>query len=223
MCGRFTRLYTWKQLHDLLNLQYPPAAEMRPSYNVAPSQLTDVCRLTEKGERELVQMRWGLSPAWSASDSPAPINARCETVATSPMFRRAFQSRRCLVPASGFYEWQRTGQHKQPYYIHPLNDELFFFAALWERSGENEGVTDTFTILTTGPNQLMANIHNRMPVIIRAADIPLWLSTTQPPERLFEPYPAEETAAHTVSSRVNSPRNNDPQLCEPAQSEGLFG
>ena len=221
MCGRFTRLYTWKQLHRLLSLGTLPSTDLPTSYNVAPSQLSDVCRLSAQGQREVVPMKWGLIPSWSNDGKPGPLNARCETVATNAMFRNAFRSRRCLVPASGFYEWRKTGDHKQPFYIRPLNDELFFFAGLWERFGEGDQAIETFTILTTTPNEAVAGIHDRMPVIIRPAEFDAWLGTPTPPAELFTPYPADETAIDPVGSRVGNAKNDDSTLIEP-QQESLW-
>jgi putative SOS response-associated peptidase YedK len=221
MCGRFTRLYTWKQLHRLLSLGTLPSTDLPTSYNVAPSQLSDVCRLSAQGQREVVPMKWGLIPSWFNDGKAGPINARCETVATNAMFRNAFRYRRCLVPASGFYEWRKTGDHKQPFYIRPLNDELFFFAGLWERFGEGDQAIETFTILTTTPNEAVAGIHDRMPVIIRPAEFDAWLGTRTPPAELFTPYPADETAIDPVGSRVGNAKNDDSTLIEP-QQESLW-
>jgi putative SOS response-associated peptidase YedK len=136
MCGRFTKLYTWRELLRLLNLTAatPPFEGISPSWNVAPSQSVPVVRTNEHGETVIETMRWGFTPAWALS-IPPPINARSETVATSPMFREAFKSRRCLVPASGFYEWRpgpTARAPKQAFYIRLLNDPLLCFAGLWE-------------------------------------------------------------------------------------------
>lgn len=223
MCGRFTRMYSWKVLHDLLNVRYPLPEEMRSSWNVAPSQTTPVCRLNEKGERELVVMRWGFTPRWSKDGKPGPINARSETVATNGMFRDAYKSRRCLVPISGFYEWQTTPNGKQPHYIHLLNDEAFCLAGIWEQWGKPDDTVESFTVLTTTPNEIVAKLHDRMPVIVRPEDYDAWLASADPPARLFEPFAAEETQTYPVSSRVNSPKHDEPGLCVKAQElRGLF-
>jgi putative SOS response-associated peptidase YedK len=223
MCGRFTRLYTWKQLHALLDLRWPEALEIIPSYNVAPTQIAPVCRIDSRGEREMVRMRWGLTPSWSPDGKPGPINARCETAATNGMFRSAYAARRCLVPASGFYEWRTVGDHKQPYYITLVNDPVFCFAALWERWGDSDQAVESFTILTTSPNEAVARVHDRMPVIIRPADFAEWLGAASVPAHLSAPWPAEETAMRPVSARVNSSRTDDAGLIEAADREGLFG
>lgn len=236
MCGRFTRQYTWKQVREFLDLRLPAPEEMlAPRYNVAPTQASPVCRVNESGERELVPMVWGFKPAWSDPKRPGPINARCETVATSPMFRAAFRARRCIVPASGFYEWKQTGRGKQPHYIRPVDERgLFAFAALWEplaegdERGTGEAARGTFTILTTRPNALLASIHDRMPVILPPENFQAWLSATEAPRDVFDPFPAKEMAAYPISTRVNSPRNDDAKLIERAEEStgegeaGLF-
>ncbi len=223
MCGRFTRLYEWRKLHELLDLRYPAPEEMRPSWNVAPSQTTPVCRLDENGEREIALMQWGFTPRWSKEPGAGPIIARSETVATRGMFRDAYRARRCLVPISGFYEWRTTVSGRQPHYVRLLNDEVFCLAGVWERSGDGDDTVETFAILTTEPNEVVAEIHDRMPVIIRREDYDTWLSGDKPPESLFRPFPAEEMEAFPVSMRVNSPKNDEPGLCERAAPDrGLF-
>lgn len=220
MCGRFTRNFTWKDVHDFLDVRFPSAAEMAPSFNIAPTHQSPVCRLDPAGARELASLAWGLIPPWSDCGKSGPINARCETVATNRFFREAFKSRRCVIPASGFYEWRQTGDAKQPYYYYLLNDPIFCFAGLWERWVREGSAIDTFTILTTTPNALLGQVHDRMPVILRRSDLSRWLADGDPV--LFEPYPAEEMTCHPVSSRVNSPKSNDPSLSQPAPKEGLF-
>lgn len=221
MCGRYTRRYTWKQVHAFLDLKFPDVEEMAPSYNVAPSQAAPVCR-AEGGKRGLAPMQWGLIPAWSKDGKPGPINARCETAATNGLFRNAYHQRRCLVPADGFYEWKKAGNAKQPYFIHLLNDRIFCFAGLWERWQDAGRAVESFTILTTRPNELVATIHDRMPVILRKEAFDVWLGADPAPADLFEPFPAEEMTCHPVSTRVNSPRNNDASLCSAEQPETLF-
>jgi putative SOS response-associated peptidase YedK len=224
MCGRFTRQYTWAQLHRLLDIRYPSAEEMGPSWNVAPTQRSPVCRVGNDGERELAIMRWGFTPQWSPDAKPGPINARCETVATNGMFRAAYRSRRCLVPISSFYEWRTTEAGKQPFSIRLLHDEVICLAGLWEGWAKDAEAIESFTVLTTTPNELMATIHNRMPVILRPQDYDAWLGAPEPPPELLCPFPAEEMEAVPVSTRVNSPRNNDAALCARSEPDkGLFG
>lgn len=223
MCGRFTRLYSWRVLQELMDLRFPPPEEMRPTWNMAPSQCTPVCRLDAQGNRQVVPMRWGFTPRWSKDGKPGPINARSETAATSAMFKGAYESRRCLVPVSGFYEWGQTVSGKRPHYIRLPTSPAFSFAGLWERWSDDDAAVDSFAVLTTRPNALLASIHDRMPVIVRREEYAAWLAVGQPPAHLFEPFAAEHMEMYPVSSRVNSPRADDPGLCEPATGDyGLF-
>lgn len=228
MCGRFTREFTWRQVHDFLEVTWPSIDEMAPAYNIAPTQQIPVCHLQGAGRRELSLMQWGFLPAWAGTDTRPVINARSETVAGSAMFRSAFKSRRCLVPASGFYEWKKPMQEhapKVPMYIRLINDPIFCFAGIWE-SSRPEGQTDrepvaTVAILTTKPNQLMAGIHDRMPVIVPPNRFSAWLDADAQvdPQPLFEPFPADQMEAYPVSRRVNSPRNDDASLVQRAEPE----
>jgi putative SOS response-associated peptidase YedK len=195
-----------------------------PSFNVAPQSMQPVVRLdTETGERQLTIMRWGLIPFWSkdAKIAYSAINAKAETVSTSPAFREAFKRRRCLVPADWFYEWQKIdAKTKQPYAISLQDGSPFAFAGLWESwkdkvTGE---VLETYTVITTDPNELMESLHNRMPVILRRHDYARWLQSSEPshlPVDLLRPYPADDMKAWKVSSEVGNVRNNRPELVEP--------
>jgi len=196
---------------------------LAPSYNVAPTDFQPIVRLDRDGQRELTVMRWGLIPYW-AKDSKigfSTINAKSETVTNSPTFREAMKRRRCLVPAEWFYEWQKTdAKTKQPYAIAMRDDSLFAFAGLWERWKDKakDQVLETYTILTTDPNELLEPIHNRMPVILAQKDYQRWLEPgepTHPPIDLLRPYPAEEMKAWKVGSAVGNVRNNEPGLITP--------
>lgn len=224
MCGRYgrradkQRIAQWMQSH---NTSVFDDSCLAPSYNVAPQSFQPVVRMNEDGARELQLMRWGLVPAWAknASAGFSPINAKAETIATSPMFREAFKRRRCLVPADLFYEWQKTGEKtKQPYAIGLRDGGIFAFAGLWEAwKDPAAGLTlQTYTIITTDPNELMEQIHNRMPVIVQPQDYSRWLDPdpSQPPIDLLRPYPADEMKAWKVSQRVGNVRNNAPDLCD---------
>lgn len=220
MCGRYTDLLTWAQIVDLYEITSGEIApnDFRTSYNVAPTQRAPVVRLGAKG-RESALLRWGLIPAWAKDKSVGYklINARAEGIATKPSFRSALKSKRCLVIASGFYEWKKLATSKQPYWIGFTDRRSFAFAGLWERwtdraSGEH---IETYTIITTEPNGLCAPIHNRMPVILDPADYERWLSAETPPEDLLRPFPVAEMAAYPVSTWVNKPANNDPRCIEP--------
>ena len=223
MCGRFTQEFTWRQVHDFLSLQFPPGpraiVEMPPSYNVAPTQSVAVCRVGEGGGRELAAMRWGFVPSWS-DEGKVLINARSETVAGSPAFRAAFKSRRCVVPASAFYEWRVLNGKKQPVCFRALNDPIFALAALWEPSREHGAC---FTVLTTKPNELVAKVHDRMPVMLRGSQVAAWMEGEPPGAELMGAFPAEEMESYDVSARVNSPKNNDRSLVEREGPKTLFG
>ena len=190
----------------------------RPRYNAAPTQVLPV--VAGGVPRLLVPMRWGLIPAWAKDPSIAQklINARAETVLEKPSFRRPFQRQRCLVLADGFYEWQQTERGKVPYRFVVRGGEPFAFAGLWDSWRDPTGQErQTFTILTTAPNELVAPIHNRMPVILAARDYEHWLSSAVMAESLLallRPYPAEEMAAYRVSRLVNSPANDVPEVIE---------
>lgn len=224
MCGRFTYLYTWKQLHKLLSLDRWPPDELGPRYNVAPTQLAPVVRVGADGVREGVMMKWGLVPQWA--DDPAIgnrlINARSESVRDKPAFRQAFASRRCLVPVSGFYEWRKTpgGAKKQPYWIGRTDRQPMYFAALWERWDKGGIPLETFTVLTTGANALVASIHDRMPVALAPALHERWLDPKNTDldglQAMLRPADPAGMETTPVSSRVNSPRFDDSSLLSPA-------
>ena len=230
MCGRYgrrgdkQRIAEWMQTHNTDVFDEPDETNLAPSFNVAPQSLQPVVRLnSETSERELTVMRWGLVPYWSKDGkaSFSTINAKSETVATSPAFREAWKTRRCLVPADLFYEWQKLDEKtKQPFAIALKNDEMFAFAGLWEKwKDKNTGqVLRTYTVLTTDPNELMEPIHNRMPLIIPPKDYERWMAPTDPahlPVDLLRPYPAEEMKAWKVGKAVGNTRNNDASLVEP--------
>jgi putative SOS response-associated peptidase YedK len=217
MCGR----YTWKTPVNVLAEQfqideYP--SSMNASYNIAPTQ--EVAAVIEgEGKRKLEMLHWGLIPSWADDPSMGNkmINARAETVAEKPSFRKAFRNHRCLVLADGFYEWQKTGNGKQPYYIRMEDGSPFAFAGLWE-SWQNGREIRSATIITTDANDVVGPIHNRMPVILHPEDYALWLDPDfdekEPLTTLLKPYPAEAMEAYPVSRRVNSPSNNEPSCIE---------
>jgi putative SOS response-associated peptidase YedK len=194
---------------------------LAPSYNVAPQSLQPVVWLdNETGERELTIIRWGLIPFFVKDPKIAysTINARAETVATSPVFREPMKRRRCLVPATGFYEWQALDKKsKQPWAIELADGNLFAFAGLWDRWKDKATgqPLETYTIITTDPNELLEPIHNRMPVILSPQDYSRWLDPGDPaqlPVDLLRPYPAEEMRAWKVSAAVGNVKNNSPEL-----------
>jgi putative SOS response-associated peptidase YedK len=163
-------------------------------------------------------MKWGFLPAWAPDPKGAMINARGETAASKPTFRDAFRKRRCLIPADGFYEWKKAGRRKEPYHIRLMDGRLFAFAGLWE-SWHGQ---DTCTILTTMANQLVAPLHDRMPVILDPEDYFKWLDTaaqTEELQSLLKPYPEEQLTTMAVDSRVNSAAVDDPQCLSPPRDE----
>lgn len=194
-----------------------------PSYNIVPQTFQPVVRLApETGQRELTVMRWGLVPFWSKDGKSTfnTINAKAETITTSPLYREAMKRRRCLVPADWFYEWQKVdAKTKQPFAAGLKGDSIFAFAGLWERwKGKEHEELETFTIITTEPNELMGSIHNRMPVILHRRDYGRWLEPNEPshlPVDLLRPFPADEMVAWKVSKAIGNARNNNPGLVEP--------
>ena len=220
MCGRFTLTVSASVLADLFNLEDPP--DFRPRYNVAPTQSHPIVRTGEGGSREWAAMRWGLVPHWAkdAKIGARMINARSETAAEKPSFRTALSRRRCLVPADGFFEWKTEASGKQPFHIRFTDRRPFALAGLWERWRRVEGeALETFTILTTRPNDVAARLHDRMPVILAAESWPAWLQasplSSEQKEQLFLPFPDQDMEAVPVSRRVNSPRNDDPACLDP--------
>jgi putative SOS response-associated peptidase YedK len=220
MCGRYTLKTPVEKLAEEFGFD-ASSVELPPNYNVAPTQEVAAV-LAENGHRRLELLRWGLIPSWA--DDPGigsrMINARSETAPEKPSFRRAFRERRCLIPADGFYEWKRTNGGKQPFYIHMKEERPFAFAGLWE-SWKDDGGPEvrSCTILTTKPNALAREIHDRMPVILPAGSYDAWLDPEAEKEELvalLAPYPEDEMEAYPVSRFVNSPQNNDPRCVEPA-------
>jgi putative SOS response-associated peptidase YedK len=217
MCGRYTLATPLSMLAE--HFAVHARLNLGPRYNIAPTQRSPVVRVGAGG-RELTPLRWGFIPSWAKDPAIGArmINARAESVAEKAAFRRAFAKRRCLVPADGFYEWRKDGRRKQPYYIRRRDGAPFAFAGLWDRwadraSGE---VLETFTIVTTTPNELVAPIHNRMPVILSPEAYGRWLDPEQPgaPE-LLTPVSDDELEAFPVSSFVNSPAHDDPLCIKP--------
>ena len=220
MCGRYTLRTPVEKLAEEFGFD-ATSVELPPNYNVAPTQEVAAV-LSEGGERRLELLRWGLIPSWA--DDPGigsrMINARAETAPEKPSFRRAFRERRCLIPADGFYEWKRMNGTKQPYYIRMREGRPFAFAGLWEGWKDDGGPEiRSCAILTTAPNALAGEIHDRMPVILPAGAYDAWLDPEAEKEELvalLAPYPEAEMEAYPVSRFVNSPSNNDPRCIEPA-------
>ena len=218
MCGRYTLSTPAGRLAE--EFQLDSTVEIPPSYNVAPTQQVAAV-LEDEGGRRLEMLRWGLVPSWA--DDPdigaRMINARSETAPEKPSFRSAFRRKRCLIAADGFYEWKREDGGKQPYYFRMQDGRPFAFAGLWESWDKGGGELLTCAILTTRPNSVAIEIHDRMPVILPHDAYNAWLDPDADKEELGElmvPYPGDDLETYPVSRFVNSPRNNDERCIEPA-------
>jgi len=218
MCGRFARKSTQEVLANWFGVELEDLPWFAPTYNVAPQSVQLVVRLNrDSGHREF----WAKDARFGYST----INARAEEVASKPAYREALKKRRCLIPADAFYEWQRIDKRtKHPFAFALKSGSPYAMAGLWERWQSKDAAQpetlETFTILTTDPNQLMEPVHNRMPVILSPADYDRWLDPgdpARPPVDLLRPFPAEEMRCWPVSDRVGNVRNNDPQLLQEPQ------
>ena len=226
MCGRFTLATDLAQLEERFSF-HTANRSFAPRYNIAPSQAVLAVIRDEKDNRAGNRgglLRWGLIPSWAkdAEIGNRMINARAETVAEKPSFRRALQQRRCLILADGFYEWRQEGKKKIPTFITLASREPFAFAGLWETWRPPDGeVIHSCTIITTTPNTLMEVIHNRMPVILARESETAWLDRTiTEPEKLLPllvPYPETLMDAYEVALTVNSPKNDSPACIAPEQ------
>jgi putative SOS response-associated peptidase YedK len=220
MCGRFS-LGATTRVGQLFSL--PNWPETSPRYNIAPSQTVPaVIRNRETGTREFRPFRWGLVPSWAKDPAIGNrmINARSETAATKPTFRKPLRERRCLILADGFYEWKREGERKQPYHIKLREGQPFAFAGLWDHwQPPDSALLETCTILTTVSNDVVRQIHDRMPVILPPDAYNVWLDPAmrdvEPVQALLMSYPAEEMIAYPVSTRVNSPAYDSPECIAP--------
>lgn len=223
MCGRFTLTKDRVEIEERFEIHIDPDMFSK-TYNAAPSQTLPI--ITNDEPEQASFHRWGLIPHWAKDERIGNklINARAETLGEKPSFRDAVRKRRCLVITDGFYEWQRSGANKQPYRITLADESLFVFAGLWESWPAPDGrEVHTFTIITVEPNGLMKPIHRRMPAILDPETEKKWISD-EPLEdvlRLLEPFDEKEMNAYPVSTRVNSPKKNDPSLLETDQ-ETLF-
>lgn len=219
MCGRFTQRHKPEEVIERFEVGEDDLIS-QPRYNIAPSQTLATVR--QGDGRQLFACRWGLIPFWAKDPAIGNrmINARAETLAEKPSFRRAFAARRCLIPADGFYEWRKQGKgSSRPFYIRLRDDGLFGFAGLWEewKSPDGEVVT-TCAIITVEPNELMAGIHNRMPAILKPEHEAAWLDRSNDipaVSNLLQPYPSELMEAYEISRAVNNPRFDDPACIEP--------
>ena len=215
MCGRFTQLFTWEELYNLYNLTNPLTPNIRPSWNIAPTQDVGVIVPVDDG-RIYKTMRWGLVPMW-AKDlkiGNQAINARVETAAAKPVFRGAWKSRRCLIPASGFYEWRavevpgKAKPAKQPFYVSRKDGQPLTFAGLWERWKDD---MLSCTILTTEAADGIRDLHNRMPVIMARDGFEPWFAGEDP---AVDPGIDAAVQVMAVSQKMNSPKYNEPDCIE---------
>lgn len=215
MCGRYVSR-DQAAIEAYFNLS-PHQFQITDRYNVAPSTTVPVVRKIDGG-RVMHGMHWGLIPRWSKSKKLRykTFNARAETVATSSAFGPVYRVRRCLIPASGFYEWQRAVDPKIPHYIHKRDDEPMAFAGLWETwKGEDDDTLESCTIVTTEANEMMGELHNRMPVILDPEDFDWWLTgKTEEVGQLLAPCPSEALNVYPISRQVNNPRNEGLELLE---------
>ena len=230
MCGRYSLFAPRSDLEDRFDATFP--ASFDGSYNCAPRESLPVVANDDPDAAR--RMEWGLVPTWAGDDGGnRPINARGETVGRKRTFREAYERRRCLVPADGFYEWVTEDGARRPYRVALTDDEPFAMAGIWERwtprttqtgLGEFGGdgpdrttdAVETFAVVTTEPNDLVADVHDRMPVVLRPGDEPTWLhGSVVDAADLLEPYPADRMRAYPVSTRVNDPTNDEPDLVEP--------
>lgn len=226
MCGRFTNAAKKEQIRKEFQALVNNSTPDNPRYNITPSQMIDAVFEPET-ERILSQLKWGLIPHWAkdAAIGNRMINARAETLTEKPSFREAFKSRRCVIPASGFYEWQKKGTGgKQPFYFYLKDRDVFGFAGLWESwidktTGEE---LETCTIITTEANDVLKPVHDRMPVILKPESYDEWLdakgTNTDRLQKLLVPYSADEMDSHPVSRSINIPDSNSSELIKPLNS-----
>jgi putative SOS response-associated peptidase YedK len=221
MCGRYSLVF----IDDLGNRfrVINPMIGARSRFNIVPGNEMPVIIHQEKNE--LVMMKWGLVPHWTQDITLAqrPINARAETLSEKPSFKELLQNRRCLVPASGFFEWKKEGKKTIPFYIHLPNTKLFAFAGLYDQwAGSDGNLIRTYTIVTTAPNELVAKVHNRMPSILLPEHEDRWLSKTPlnagALNEILAPFPAENMSMYPISSLVNTPDVDDERIIRPLNS-----
>jgi putative SOS response-associated peptidase YedK len=216
MCGRFSLEIddTFYPRYEIENI-----IEIRPMYNVSPSMYIPV--VLKNSPKKVIEMKWGFLPPWSkdVTSKYAMINSRAESIDSKVYFKEAFKKNRCLIPATGFYEWKKEPTEKRPYYIHLRDNSYFSFAGIYSIVKDMEGKeVYTCSIITTEPNTLVSDIHDRMPVILSKEEEEVWLDKEVEEDilkSLLDPYPSEEMEAFEVSTRVNSPKNNDRELITP--------
>lgn len=222
MCGRYVLTISLDLFIKLFGLKAVP--DLPDRYNVAPTQRVPAIRQTSGGLRQMDLLRWGLVPSWSKEFSGGLINARSETINEKPSFRHAFRHNRCIIPATGFYEWRTIGSRKTPYFIHMANHDPMAFAGIWDMWKSPEGeMIETCAILTTQANAVVATLHDRMPVILPRESFETWLAPeVQDPavlSKLLAPSPAEAMAMYPVSTLVNKVGNDSPDCIVEVEEE----
>lgn len=218
MCGRYALAFIqgFRTRFEVIDIQ----AKLEPRFNIAPSEMAPI--VIREGTIKAVAMRWGLVPSWAKDMRIGNrlINARGETVDKRPAFRTALNRRRCLVPATGFYEWKKLDGARIPYYFHLKDNSMFAFAGLYEHWKAPDGrIVQSYTIVTTRPNSAASEIHNRMPVILRHEDESTWIAEgpvdSEELKSALQPYPSEGMELHRVSTDVNNPHNDSEDLTKP--------
>jgi putative SOS response-associated peptidase YedK len=232
MCGRYYRRSDKQRIAEAFRVGVPPSFEILPDYNVAPTTVQPVVvEDRDRGERAVRGMRWGLVPYWCADPrrlGVSTINAKAESLMEKPIWREPLERRRCLVPADGFYEWQKFGaKSRQAWAIALKGDEPFAFAGLWDRwrSRDRKTEVESFAIITTEANELTAPMHDRMPAILMARDYERWLRRddgVRLPIDLLRPYESERMRAWRVDAAVGNTKNNSRELIEPVAAQTLF-
>ncbi|MBW6521846.1 MAG: SOS response-associated peptidase [Desulfoarculaceae bacterium] len=219
MCGRFVLTSTTEHIRQSFGVDDVPS--IAPRYNIAPTQDVLVIRQNGGGSRYAGMLRWGLIPHWAKDPAIGNkmINARSETAHEKPSFRNSIHYHRCLIPASGFIEWSQQNGSKQPWYIHRKDGELLAFAGIWDSWQGAEGTIDSCSILTTSANNLVAKIHDRMPVVLSVSEYDQWLdrqiTEAKQLEALYAPFPADLLEAIPISTKINNPRFDSRDCLEP--------
>lgn len=223
MCGRFTLFSSQQEIQDQYQVGWD--GEIRQRYNIAPTQSVLVVVQDESGERKAEWFRWGLIPFWAKEPSIGNrlINARGETVDQKPSFRHLLTRKRCLILTNGFFEWKKQGGRKQPYFIYRKDQKLFSFAGLWDYWQDDQQAIYSCTIITTEANERIKPIHSRMPVLLEKEQEQLWLDPSLTDrdyiKSLLVPFDEEAIGVYPISTLVNSPRNDEPDLLKPIATE----
>lgn len=219
MCGRYGRFSRKQRLEQVLGFAIESGDDLGARYNICPGLPDWVIKQSDASGPSFELLEWGLLPSWANNRNATkrPINARAETVAEKPMFRDLVRARRCVVPADGYYEWRTTSSGKVPFWFHLKDEQPFFLAGLWDswHEGKADAVT-SYILMTTEPNAIAAKVHDRMPVLLHARDVPRWLDPAVKDSDdivgLLRPYPAEKMEARPVSRRVSDPQSEGPEL-----------